>query len=169
MKTFPKALLTTLAFSIVLSACSQPEKDKGKEVKDYTSIIKTGKEVTDPVHGKETGFFYGAIGSEKSNGVAYIRTYEDGVSVVTANLNVHLAEQGTHYEAYLLSADEKKKIDLGELTSIIGDARHSVRFETKENIQDMLTLEVRLEKGLLKGSEVIATGVLKVPAPAVSQ
>lgn len=165
------AFITLLFLSVAVSACGKQPDPDGEilEVKEYTTVMKNGKVLVDPVHGKEVKFWYGAVGSEKSNGVAYIHVFEDGTSVVTANVNILIADEGTHYQVYLKSADGKKQIDVGELQSIIGDARHSVRFETTEDLSSMLNMEVRHEKGLLAGSEVVGTGTLKEPAPAVHQ
>jgi hypothetical protein len=165
MRSRAIALLLPAVFGLVLAACGAPEEtDKPLAIESYTKVMKTGKKLVDPVHGEETGFWYGAVGGEKSNGVAYIYTFQDGASVVTLNLNVLPAEKGTRYHAYLLSDDGKKEVDLGELRSIIGDARHSLKFETTESIEGMLRVEVKLLKGLLSGSETVALGTLKVPA-----
>ncbi len=166
-KRLPLAVVLVLVVS--LAACKDKSDPEGDilEVKEYSTVMKTGKVLIDPVHGKEVAFWYGAIGSEKSNGVGYIHTFEDGASIVTANLNILLAEKGTHYQAFLVSDDGKKEVDIGQLNSIIGDARHSIRFETQNDISGMTKLEVRHMKGLLGGSEVVGSGTLKKPAEPV--
>jgi len=168
------SFVIVLVLSVSLSACSkqQPVIDPDGdilEVKEYKTLMKTGKVLVDPVHGEEVAFWYGTVGSDKSNGVGYIHKFQDGTAVVAVNLNVLLAEKGTHYEVYLKSADGKQEIDIGELTSIIGDARHSVRLETSEDVSSMLHVEVRHIKGILGESEIVGEGVLKEPAPAGSK
>lgn len=161
---------TAIVLTALFVGCSPSEKkDPAKDLEEYTSVTKKGADQVDPDHGEQTGFWYGTIGSEKSNGVAYIRSYSDGASVITVNLNILVAEKGAHYEAFLMSQDgSKKEIDLGEVSSIIGDVRHSGSFVTTKNIEGMKSIEVRLQKGTRGGTQVVATGTVKEPAPAVA-
>lgn len=170
MKNFRIRIATGIVLGLLFIGCSTSEKkDTAAELQKYSSVSQKGADEVDPAHGEQTGFWYGAIGSEKSNGVAYVRSYVDGVSVITVNLNVLVAEKGSHYEAFLMANDgAKKEIDLGEISSIIGDVRHSGNFVVTTNIDGMRAIEVRLQKGARGGTEVVATGTVKAPEPAVA-
>ncbi|MBP7114112.1 MAG: hypothetical protein KBA40_01530 [Candidatus Peribacteraceae bacterium] len=162
-----KLLLIPVVFALALAACGAPsEQDKILQVQEYTQIMKGDKDAPDPIHGKETSFYYGAVsGTEgtNANGLAYIRVYEDGTSSVTVNLNIALPPDGTHYIAYVQSSAGDTSIKVGELTSIVGDVRHTVKLETKEDASKTLSVKVRREgKGQ---SDLVAEGTMKQPAP----
>ena len=152
---------------LLLTACSQTnvghrDADDVLEVKGYNTVMKTGKVLIDPVHGKETFMSYGAmtgIDATKANGVVYLHHFEDGVSVITANVNILPAPEGSSFVATIVNTREKKEIPGGTLSSIIGDARHSSKFESRED--PALLKEVRVY--LVKGSSrtLVAQGELK--------
>ncbi len=163
-----KLLLAPVLFCFLLAACGStpaPE-DKVLEVKTYNQIMKSGKDVPDPVHGKEVKFYYGAVaGTEgtNANGIAYIHMYEDGTSVVTVNLNIALPESGNYF-AYLQDSSGDKAVTIGALKSIVGDVRHTVKGETKEDVTKTLMVQVRHETREKK--TLVAEGMLKEPVPA---
>lgn len=160
-----KSLALIFLIPVLLVACNKPETDKVLEIKDFTTVMKTGEGVVDPEHGKETAFYYGALGGQNganANGVGYIHTFEDGFSTVTANLNIQVADKGFEYVAYLEGATSAAPIKVGALHSIIGDVRHSVKFETNEGVTSKLKLVVYREGSGKK--EVVAVGDLKQPS-----
>lgn len=157
------ALITVAILALLACTPTQPV-DKQQLLQDY-SQVKAGK---DPVHGEETAMWYGSIegvNGTNANGVGFIRRYEDGATVVTVNLNILPAEEGTHFQAFITDG-AGTSVDAGELRSIIGDARHSAKLETKDDVSALLTVEVHSVKGgLLAGqSSVVARGTLKQPA-----
>lgn len=156
-----------MVLSLALSSCgASPTKvsDKATQIQEYTSTIRDGKEVIDPEHGKELGFMYGAVsGVNKinANGVAYIRAYEDGFYSATMNLNILLAPAGKKYVGYLSDEKKTKTIELGELRSIVGDVRHSLRFESEQNLSAFNVFFVMLD------DQVIAEGTVKAPSAPI--
>ena len=174
MRSIPDPMRSSSSFftavvlsAVLFSACgSQPKKpdDKATQIKEYTSTIRTSKDAEDPVHGKETAFLYGAVtgvGGSNANGVAFLHTYEDGFTVITVNLNILLAPSGEHYEAYLSDGVEENPVDLGLLRSIIGDVRHNLQYEEKNDLGDRRLILIKL------GSKTIAEGALKTPSAPV--
>lgn len=164
MNTRSATLVTAAISIVVLAACglkpAPKPLDKADEIHQYTTVSKTGTGTVDPVHGPETGMWYGAvngINGTNANGVSFVRSYKDGAFVATVNLNILMAPKGQHYEAFLTDG-AGTSVDMGELRSIIGDARHSLTFETKEDVSALKKVVVRL------GDRDIAEGTLKVPA-----
>jgi len=127
--------------------------------------MKSGAEFSDPVHGKGVSFYYGAVsgaGETNANGIAYIHLFEDGASAVTINLNIELPPSGTKYVAYVQDSTGSSSVKVGEMKSIVGDVRHSVKLETSENVAKNLSVKV-LREG--RGESVlVAEGTMKVPA-----
>ncbi len=159
-------ILPVLACLLFVACKTAKPPDEVLETKTFNQIMKSGKDVEDPVHGKQVKFYYGAVsGSDgtQANGIAYIHLYENGTSTVTVNLNIALPENG-HYVAYILDSSGKQEIEIGALQSIFGDVRHSVKNETTEDITKTLLVQVRRES---RGtSTVVAEGTLKEPALA---
>ncbi len=164
-----KLLITPIIVSLVLVACTSaplPEKDEVLETQEVNQFMKTGKVLEDPVHGKQVNFFYGAVsgtGGTNANGIAYIHIFADGTSTVTVNVNIALPVSGS-YIAYIRDASGASRIRVGELTSIVGDVRHSVTLKTTENVSRALFVEVRREGG--GDSTLVAEGTMKGAAPA---
>lgn len=166
-----RLILTTLSFSFIvsLSACSKPiARDESDilEVKQFNTVMQTEKDLIDPVHGKQTAVWYGAlngVGETKANGVGFIHTFADGVSVITVNLNILPLKKGSHFVAVLALPDGTKTVDIGEITSIIGDARHSGKSETDANITGMTMINVYsvLQSESIEYGDLVATGTLK--------
>ncbi len=169
LHSFPmNKFLLPLILCLTLSACGQaPADDKVLKIQEYTQIMKTGGELTDPVHGKEVKFFYGAVsGTEgtNANGLAYVRIFEDGASSVTVNLNIELAPAGTKYIAYIQNSGGDASLKIGELESIVGDVRHTVKLVTDQDASTMLSVKIRREG---RGESIlVAEGTMKAPAPA---
>ena len=164
-------LLLTVAV-LLLSACgkvSVPEEDKVLEVKNYNQVMRTGKVLIDPVHGEETAFFYGSllgVGETNANGVGFIHTFKDGTSVVTAQLNILPLKKPEYFSASLVDDVTGKTIDMGELSSIIGDARHAAKLETKEDVSSSLHVVIFKHSKNGDAGVKVGEGLLKEPAPA---
>ncbi len=154
---------------VLFTACSsslEPAKDKSSEVKEYNTVRTLKKDAVDNVHGKETRFSYGAIlgfGEIKANGVAYVRTYADGVSLVTANLNIAKAAEKKQYSAWLGNEAAPRSISIGVLQSIVGDTRHSTKLETSSDIStyDSIFVYVGGTSDDPQSGTLIAKGTLK--------
>ncbi len=141
-----------LACSISISACIGTNK-----VADYNKV--TGNKPS-PVHGEEVLMRYGAlegVGETNANGVGFARKYEDGVWVVTVNLNIAIAPQGKEYTAYLRDSGGER-FEIGQLRSLVGDARHSASADIAKNMDDADMVEVFLEDLL------VANGTLRSPS-----
>lgn len=159
-------LSTLLAFTLI--SCGQasiPQKNDDGDVlavKEYTTIQGT-KNLVDPIHGKRTGFWYGAmsgVDGTNANGVAYLHVFEDDFSNASVNLNIALAEGGDKYIVRLVDA-QGETVDMGTLSPIVGDARHSAKIDTDKNLSAYLTVRVYLVKS---GAEtLVAAGNLKQP------
>jgi len=167
MDTYLSRISVLLALGLALSACggsTTKVPDKVTQIQEYTSTIRDGKEVIDSEHGKELGFMYGAVSGvnkTNANGVAYIRAYEDGFYSATMNLNILLAPAGKKYVGYLSDEKKTKMIELGELGSIVGDVRHSLRFESKQDLREFNVFLVMMD------DQVIAEGTVKVPSEPI--
>lgn len=155
--------------AVLFAACSsstKPVVDKSNEVKEYNSVRTLKKDAVDDVHGKEIRFSYGAIagvGGTKTNGVAYVRTYEDGVSLVTANLNIAKAAEKKQYFAWLGNEAAPRSISIGVLQSIVGDTRHSTKLETSSDVSayDSIFVYVGGTSDDPQSGNLIAKGTLK--------
>ena len=161
-----KLSLLIVAFALV-AACTPstpivPGKTDKQKVQDYNTVKGSAK---DPTHGDSVGFWYGAIAGvsgQKANGVAYMNTFADGVSRITVNLNIAERADGKHLVAYVQGSDSSSAVKVGELQSIIGDARHSVTLETKEDIKKLLTVNVYLTESIDAEEGIfVATGTMK--------
>jgi hypothetical protein len=159
----------SLALALTLSACSKPiSRDEGDilEVKKFNTVMQTEKDLIDPVHGKQTAIWYGAmngVGETNANGAGFVHRFEDGASTITLNLNVLEAPKDYRYVGVLTTPDGSRSVDIGEISSIIGDARHSGRVETVVDVTGMTLINVYSVKGSQKASAgtLIATGTLK--------
>lgn len=159
----------SLSLALVFSACSTKiTRDEGDvlEVKEFNTVMQTEKDLIDPVHGKQIAVWYGAmigVGETKANGVSFVHRFEDGASTVTINLNVLLAQKGYRYVGVLSTPDGSRTVDVGEISSIIGDARHSGKMETTVDTTGMTMINVYTVKGgqMLTEEALIATGTLK--------
>lgn len=146
-----KFLIPALFTSLILAACGTSTDvtvgtNKPLEVQSFNAVMGT-KNLVDPVHGKETRFAYGAVlgvNGTKANGISYLHTFADGTSVLTVNLNI-LPVSGKHVVAWMTDETGTSVTYVGELTSVMNDARHAVILETKEDVKNIHTIVVTLE------------------------
>lgn len=129
-------------------------------------VMNNGKAITDPEHGVEKGFWYGAVGGTEgivASGVGYLYKFEDGTFLNTLNLNIKVLPKGEYYVGWLTGADGKNPVKLGEMASLFGDVRHSVRLVTKTDLSSNTFVLVTKEtvKDPAKPGATVATGVLK--------
>lgn len=164
------SLLGLVLVPLLIVACGTskplvPNPDDEKKVQEYNAPLtrKPGQEVRDPVHGVETGLWYGAVsGTEgtNANGVAFVQYFEDGGSIVTVNLNIAQAPEGKHYEAIVQNEDGSDVFTVGELRSIIGDSRHSAKIDTTYDTSKLHTITVVLLSDGAERGDTVATGTL---------
>lgn len=169
--TMRTPFIALLSLLVLLSACTSASSDTDDgEPLDSIEIsqpMRTGGELIDPVHGKEISLWYGAVAGVNgvnANGVAFIHLFQDGVATVTANVNILPAPQGTSFEVRLTDAASARTVVIGPLESIVGDARHIVKGDTRENVASLLRFLVVRKQGSTE--TVVAEGDLKLPAKA---
>ncbi len=137
------------------------EQDAGSDVIQYN--VMPGKTVVDPEHGLETWFGIGALSGVEgtnANGMAQLHVMESGTSLVSMQLNIAQAPEGSEYRAWLVSSSGAR-IDAGTLDPFMGDVRHHVNYEAKRDLRDSLTVEITLKKtGTAEPGTVVATGVM---------
>lgn len=166
----------SLVLCLLLSGCggsaAVPPAVSGKDlIREYNSGNGTNSSIT-AAHGGETRFAYGAIsgtGGTNCNGVGFLHTYQDGVSIATINLNVLAAPAGEHYIVWTSdgAGSQYSLIFRGELKSIVGDARHSMQFESDGDPNTLSHVFVTVEKSVtpVTASSPIAEGTLKELKP----
>ncbi len=167
-----KKFLLPLLACFLLSACGKSDtvtidtgSGKALEVQTYNTVMGT-KHLTDPVHGKETQFAYGAVSGvegTKANGVTYLHTFADGVSVLTVNVNI-LPVPGKHFIAWATDEAGMSYTYAGELESVLNDARHTVTLTTKQEVKNLARVVVTIESSVHPGSagQHAAEATLKV-------
>lgn len=116
-----------------------PDTESGAvvEVEKVEVFMNDGKAITDPTHGLEKGFWYGAVSGANgtnANGVAYMYFFADKSYLYTLNLNIAVLPKGEYYVGWLTDPSGKKPVKLGTLASLFGDARHTVRLDTKTDL-----------------------------------
>lgn len=162
-----KSFFALAALTLVLTSCGaktvQVGEDEGEilEQKEYKVTINNGKQLVDPVHGKEESLWYGAVlgvNETNANGIAYVHRFEDGTSILTVNLNILQAGAGESFSVALKNA-AGAEMDGGVLASIVGDARHSAKFETTENVEGFTT--VAIYKHASGQKQLVAEGTVK--------
>lgn len=168
MYSMNKSAALFLGSLLVLSACGSKEKeveiveDKVLEVQKYNTVYQGS---VDADHGKQVAFMYGSIdgvGESKANGVAYFPSFEDGASVLTVNVNILPAPEGSHYLVMLSDGSPRGLIEVGKLTSIVGDVRHSIKFATEEDIKSFNSILIYLMPNEGEGSQgLVAQGTMK--------
>ncbi|MFH0770412.1 MAG: anti-sigma factor [Candidatus Peregrinibacteria bacterium] len=161
------ALTTAFLLSLVaLSACGKTttvDEPIGTEI--VPVIFPQQGKAVHPKFGKEVWFAYGAMTGTKTtpaNGVVQAYKFENGMFVVTMQLNVAIEQDGTFYEAWLKEASGSF-LSMGHLQNHFGDVRHQLTFEFPEDIAGNTDVVVTLEKddGNPAPDQTVATGVLK--------
>ena len=157
-----------LILPLLLLGCAQKQKmaiDKSTGEHTVKQVLPEQGPVEAPGHGKELWFAIAPLTgvSIPANGVAQAHYLEDGASIVTVQLNIERAEEGSFLEAWLVGADPTKRISLGHLRTPFGDVRHSLKFLGEVDIRGYSKIEVtrELDDGNPEAGEVVAEGVLK--------
>ncbi len=172
MDRFLRFSFPLVCSAILLAACGReggevdidPSPVVGSEV--FQQAMPTNGEFVHPEHGNEALFAYGAVtGIEgvPASGVANLQVFENGSSVVSVNVNLAQAEEGSAYVAWLRS-DAGETLSAGRLETPFRDARHGVTFDTARDLRDFLTVLVTKETTANPSvpGEVVAQGILRV-------
>lgn len=138
-----------LGILMVLSACGSTKEAKEKTIgtEVFVTAMPVGGEVNDPEHGREVWLAVGPVeGTEENpaNGVATAHYFEDGTFILGMQVNVAPAENNFFYEVWLLKEGEND-VSLGHLTNPLGDVRHQLHFEAKEDYRDRMAIAITRE------------------------
>ncbi len=120
----------------------------------------------DSQHGQETGIAITALNGTNgslANGAATAFYYTDKGTAITIQLNIASATAGKHYIAWATDPTSEKTVSLGILESTGNDVRHSLRFDSKENLQTYTNIAISLQPigGDSSEGPVVANGILK--------
>lgn len=176
MKFKSSAVLVSGAL-LMFAACGKPSQEVRVEnpstetgdileTEKVQVFMNNGRAITDPQHGRENGFWYGAVSGvngTSANGVAYTYSFEDGAFLHTLNVNIKKLDKGEYYVAWLTEAGGKNPVKLGWLANLFGDVRHSVSLDTKTNITNHTHVVVTKEttKDPSQPGAVVAEGDVK--------
>jgi len=120
----------------------------------------------DSLHGQETGIAITALNGKNgalANGAATAFYYTDKGTAITIQLNIASATVGKHYNAWVTDPTSEKTVSLGILESTGNDVRHSLRFDSKENLQSYTNITISLQPigGDTTEGPIAANGILK--------
>jgi hypothetical protein len=146
-------LLTVIVavIAIAFAACGEktpitPDKTAAEKIQEYNKV--TGDNKENPTHGKLVHLWYGAlsgVADTPANGVGFLRQFEDDVFTGALNLNILPRKDGTRLIAWMAKTGGTEAVRVGELTSIVGDARHSLSFEVTDDLADRTVVLITLE------------------------
>lgn len=158
------------SFVLLLVACGQAVTTVDEPVigtQTIQQMMPVNGKVEVPVHGEEKWFGYGAISGNQwtpANGIVTSHIFEDGATIVTMQINVEPAKEGTFYEVWIRDPKSQKSISAGHLVNHFSDARHGLKFESSDDLRSYSEVSVTLEKDdgdTSASTNVIATGTLK--------
>jgi len=171
-----RVTLTLLSALFVLSSCvpAKPKTETSVKVEGsygtelFNQAMPSGGNVSDPTHGDEVWFAYGAVagvGGAAANGVLMAHLFADGTFVHTAQVNIAMAPEGSFYEGWLRDPDTGDTVSTGHLTSHFGDARHFLKFEADRDVREYMEVLITLEAddgNPAPSAAKVARGVLRV-------
>lgn len=169
MKHSYQIIAVPLLALMSLTACSDKVKldEKPDNVEVHTQAMPSGGAIMDQQHGKEVWFAIGAMtGADdiNANGVTQAHMFADGSYLHTVSLNIaRIEEDGYFYEGWLVNPDTLDLISTGHMTSIMGDARHSLRFTAEEDFSGYTDVVITKEPddGDPAPAQHVAEGKLK--------
>ncbi len=170
-------IMLFIGFAVALTACTGKTDtvnvgDNSKdgevlETQQFTTVMKNGNMLVDPDHGTEAGFWYGAVGGidgVNANGVTFLYKFEDGYFKGTININIHKLTEGETYVAWLAKDEQGTGArPLGLVKNLVGDVRHSIQYETKDDVSGYGYVVVSEETASAPKTptKIVATGFLK--------
>lgn len=164
-----KKLLLIGCAVLLLASCSRGRVRRetviGKEL--YQVAMPTGRDVVHPEYGKEEWFGIGPLSGEgkvKANGLAEMHVFEEGVTVVTFQLNIEAPPQGSSYVAWLLKPDGSDALRMDSLGSPFKDVRHFLTMPHNRDLRGFSAVQIRQERnaGPSEGDAVVAKGAITV-------
>lgn len=159
-----KNLTVFLVLSFTLAACAGGSPDGASTSESARGYKMVSGNKADPEYGEEVTFLYGAMSGAtgmNANGVAFLRVYQNGVTRVTVNLNIALAESGERYVVEL-SRPDNVLVECAALTSVVGDERHSAECEVARDLSEYTSVNVLKVRGSTK--ILVAHGTVKAPS-----
>lgn len=165
-----RPILSFTVLSVLLTACGRSATTVDEPVigtQVIQQMMPVHGKVEVPGHGEEKWFAYGAMSGNQwtpANGVVTAHVFEDGATIVTMQINVEPAKDGTFYEVWIRDTKTQKSLSAGHLVNHFGDARHGLKFDSGDDLRGFADVRVTLEKddGATEAStNVIATGTLK--------
>lgn len=164
-------LCLTLLFTLSLAACATPPNNTNPvalspaETTTFTNPVEPNTQVKDTKHGAETGLSICALSGVNgtlANGVATAYSFEDKGSIVGIQLNIAAAQDGSAYVAWIENTS-KQRIRLGTLEHTGTDVRHSLRFDTNQDLSNDTIISITREtkNGADTGGPEVANGILK--------
>ena len=152
-----RILPVSFASLLLLSACLGGKQAVGLTV---GSDSPAGEEVTiidalpkgpvkDPERGREVSLAYGAvsgIGTINANGIATAHYFADGSTIVVVQANILPAGEGMFYEVWMEGRSPADRISIGHMQNSLSDARHSLKFESSENLKSYKKIIISLEE-----------------------
>lgn len=137
------------------------------ETQSFQTTMRTGNQLIDEDHGTEIALWYGGvsgIGNVNANGIGFTHKFDDGYFVHTLNVNIKQAGTGYYVAWAAKDAAGTDARRLGVLANLVGDVRHSVRFETKDDLSAHLHVFVtqETEKEPATPGQKVAEATLKL-------
>jgi len=126
------------------------------EVHTIPVAMPEGGKIVHPAHGPEEFFAYGAmtgVEGTAANGVVQLQEFEDKTSILTLQLNIEQAPEGTFYSAAAVNASDR--MELGQLQNLFGDVRHQIESVQQVALRNFMSIEVSLN------GEIVARGSLR--------
>ncbi len=163
-----KSLLFVTTTLFLLSACASQGPDvetPPEKIQEINIPMPKEGEIAHPTGGLEEWLGVGAMsatGTTPANGVAQAHFFEKGLYLFTVNLNIETPPEGAFYEAWV--SDGTNTVSMGHLQNPMGDVRHSVKFESNQDLRTYTSVSVSQEAddgNPALGGTVVASGVLK--------
>ncbi|MDD3896604.1 MAG: anti-sigma factor [Candidatus Peribacteraceae bacterium] len=132
------SLLPLLLSSLLLTACAKlPQEPPREQSLDY-EVPAGDQKYVDPVQGRETWFAIGAlagVSGVNANGVAQAHFFQSGMYRMELQLNIERAKDGEFYQVWLAKEGDPVIVSAGQLHSRFGDARHSLTYESADDLR----------------------------------
>lgn len=161
-----KSLLLIASSLVLLTACGSKGptvESVPQSVQEITIPMPHKGEIAHPTGGLEKWFAItpmSGVGDTPANGVAQAHYFEKGLYLHTMQVNIAPAEAGYFYEAWV--SDGTNTVSLGHLSNNFGDARHSIQFESDQDLRTYLSVKVTKQKdGTAAMGPIVAEGTLK--------
>lgn len=161
------------AIAFLFSGCSKDDNkvsvntDQGQvEMVQKFNVGMPVGEIEDQKHGKEVWLAVGpvmGVGGVAANGVGYGHGFENGAYMLSGQVNIELAPEGSFYQAWLKNEDTGEIIEAGRPQPNFGDVRHGLRHESATDLSAFRTIIITLEAddGNPEMGTIVAQGTLK--------